>query len=321
MSDFNYLNIQKAYEIIKHAVDKTPLITNDYINHLLDAKVYFKLENLQKTGSFKLRGATNKISQLSKEHKLRGFVAYSSGNHAQAVAYASLQENISAKIIMPNNAPKIKIENTKKYKAEVILYDPQKEIREEIGKEIEKKENRILIKPYDDYDIIAGQGTAGYEISQDLANLSITPDIYLCCCGGGGLIAGTSTYLKYKYPNIKSFAVEPYGFEDTKISLINKKIISNKPGFSSICDAIITPQPGQLTFPINIKTLSGGIVVEDDEVKNSIKILAEHLKIIVEPGGAVAATAALTKKINLKNKTVVVMISGGNIDLDRFSGL
>ena len=321
MSDFSYLNIQKAYEIIKHAVDKTPLITNDYINHLLDAKVYFKLENLQKTGSFKLRGATNKISQLSKEHKLRGLVAYSSGNHAQAVAYASLRENISAKIIMPNNAPKIKIENTKKYKAEVILYDPQKEIREEIGKEIEKKENRILIKPYDDYDIIAGQGTAGYEISQDLANLSITPDIYLCCCGGGGLIAGTSTYLKYKYPNIKSFAVEPYGFEDTKISLINKKIISNKPGFSSICDAIITPQPGQLTFPINIKTLSGGIVVEDDEVKHSIKILAEHLKIIVEPGGAVAATAALTKKINLKNKTVVVMISGGNIDLDRFSSL
>ena len=241
MSDFNYLNIQKAYEIIKQAVDKTPLITNDYINNLLDAKVYFKLENLQKTGSFKLRGATNKISQLSKEHKLRGLVAYSSGNHAQAVAYASLQENISAKIIMPNNAPKIKIENTKKYKAEVILYDPQKEIREEIGKEIEKKENRMLIKPYDDYDIIAGQGTAGYEISQDLANLSITPDIYLCCCGGGGLIAGTSTYLKYKYPNIKSFAVEPYGFEDTKISLINKKIISNKPGFSSICDAIITP--------------------------------------------------------------------------------
>ncbi len=321
MSDFSYLNIETAYENIKHDLDKTPLITNDYINQLLDAKVYFKLENLQKTGSFKLRGATNKISQLSKEQKLRGLVAYSSGNHAQAVAYASLQKNISAKIIMPNNAPKIKIENTKKYKAEVVLYDPQKEIREEIGKEIEKKENRMLIKPYDDYDIIAGQGTAGYEISQDLANLSITPDIYLCCCGGGGLVAGTSTYLKYKYPNIKSFAVEPYGFDDTKISLINKKIISNKPGFSSICDAIITPQPGQLTFPINLKTLSGGIVVEDDEVKNSIKLLAEHLKIVVEPGGAVAATAALTKKIDLKNKTVVVMISGGNIDLDKFSSL
>jgi len=321
MSDFSYLNIETAYENIKHDLDKTPLITNDYINQLLDAKIYFKLENLQKTGSFKLRGATNKISQLSKEQKLRGLVAYSSGNHAQAVAYASLQENISAKIIMPNNAPKIKIENTKKYKAEVVLYDPQKEIREEIGKEIAKKENRTLIKPYDDYDIIAGQGTAGYEIFQDLENLSVMPDIYLCCCGGGGLVAGTSTYLKYKYPNIKSFAVEPYGFDDTKVSLLNKKIISNKPGFNSICDAIITPQPGQLTFPINLKTLSGGIVVEDYEVKNSIKILAEHLKIVAEPGGAVAATAALTEKINLKNKTVVIMVSGGNIDLEMFRNL
>jgi len=321
MSDFNYLSIEAAYEKIKHNLDKTPLITNDYINKLLDAKVYFKLENLQKTGSFKLRGATNKISQLSKEQKLKGLVAYSSGNHAQAVAFASLQENISAKIIMPNNAPKIKIENTRKYKAEVILYDPQTEIREEIGKEFEKKENRTLIKPYDDYDIIAGQGTAGYEISQDLEKLSVIPDIYLCCCGGGGLIAGTSTYLKYKYPDMQSFAVEPYGFDDTKISLINKKIVSNKPGYNSICDAIITPQPGQLTFPINLRNLSGGIVVKDQEVKNSIKILAEHLKIVVEPGGAVAATAALMKKIDMKNKTVVVMVSGGNIDLDMFRNL
>ena len=222
---------------------------------------------------------------------------------------------------MPNNAPKIKIENTRKYKAEVILYDPQKEIREDIGNEIEKKENRILIKPYDDYDIIAGQGTAGYEITKDLENLSITPDMYLCCCGGGGLVAGTSTYLKYKYPNLTSYAAEPYGFDDTKISLFNKKITANKPGFQSICDAIITPQPGQLTFPINLKTLSGGIVVEDQEVKNSIKILAEHIKIVVEPGGAVAATAALYKKIDLKNQIVVVMISGGNIDLDIFRSL
>ena len=145
--------------------------------------------------------------------------------------------------------------------------------------------------------------------------------MYLCCCGGGGLVAGTSTYLKYKYPNLTSYAVEPYGFDDTKISLFNKKITANKPGFQSICDAIITPQPGQLTFPINLKTLSGGIVVEDQEVKNSIKILAEHLKIVVEPGGAVAATAALSKKIDLKNKIVVVMISGGNMDLDIFRSL
>ena len=321
MSNFNYLNIEEAYENIKQKLIKTPLVTNDYINKLLDSKVYFKLENLQTTGSFKLRGATNKISKLSKEEKSAGLVAYSSGNHAQAVGFASLQENISAKIIMPNNAPKIKIDNTHKSKAEVILYDPEKEIREDIGKEIARNENRTIIKPYDDYDIIAGQGTAAYEISEDLESLSIIPDIYLCCCGGGGLIAGTSTYLKYKYPNIQSFAVEPFGFDDTKKSLDSKRIVANKSGNSSICDAIITPQPGELTFPINLENLNGGLVVSDEEVKTSIKILAEHLKIVAEPGGAVAAAAALTKKINLKNKTVVVIISGGNIDLDMFSSL
>jgi len=321
MSKFNYVEIEAAYENIKHKLIKTPLITNDYINEILDSKVYFKLENLQTTGSFKLRGATNKISKLTEEQKLAGLVAYSSGNHAQAVGFASMQENISAKIIMPNNAPKIKIDNTHKYKAEVILYDPEKEMREDIGKEIARNENRTIIKPYDDHDIIAGQGTAAYEISQELENLSIIPDIYLCCCGGGGLIAGTSTYLKYKYPNIKSFAVEPFGFDDTKRSLDSKKIISNKPGHSSICDALFAQQPGELTFPINLENLNGGFVVSDAEVKKSIKILAEHLKIIVEPGGAVAATAALTNKINIKNKTVIVIISGGNIDLDMFISL
>ena len=321
MTKFNYLHVEEAYHNIKNKVVKTPLITNDYINKILDSKIYFKLENLQTTGSFKLRGATNKISKLLKKQKSQGLVAYSSGNHAQAVGFASLQENISAKIIMPNNAPKIKIQNTLKYKADVILYNPEKEFREDIGKTIARNENRTIIKPYDDYDIIAGQGTAAYEISEDLERLSITPDIYLCCCGGGGLIAGTSTYLKYKYPNIQSFAVEPFGFDDTKKSLDNNRIITNKSGYSSICDAIITPQPGELTFPINLINLNGGLVVSDEEVKKSIKTLAEHLKIIAEPGGAVAATAALEKKIDLKSKTVVVMISGGNIDLEIFSSV
>ena len=202
MFDFNYLNIVEAYKNIKSKVLKTPLISNDFINNLIGGKIYFKLENLQNTGSFKLRGASNKISKLTLENKANGLVAYSSGNHAQAVAFASLQENISAKIIMPKNAPKIKIDNTQSYGAEVILYDPKTEIREEIGQNIATTENRTLIKPYDDFDIIAGQGTAGYEIAEELNHLSITPDIYLCCCGGGGLIAGTTIYLKYKFPKM-----------------------------------------------------------------------------------------------------------------------
>ena len=319
--NFSYKNIDSAYTEIKNNIIRTPLISSDYINTQLNSKVFFKLENLQTTGSFKYRGAYYKISKLSDENKKNGVVAYSSGNHAQAVAYASLQKNISCKIIMPKNAPKIKIENTKKYKAEVILYDPKTESRESIGEKISIEENRSLIRPYDDIDIVSGQGTAGKEIYEQLMQNSIIPDIYVCCCGGGGLIAGTSTYLKDKLPNIKSYSAEPFGFDDTKKSLNSGKILSNEKGHQSICDAIVTPQPGIVTFPINLKNLENGLVVKDEEVKNAIKYLSEHLKIIVEPGGAVAATAVLTEKIKVKNKTVVVMISGGNIDLEMFKSL
>ncbi len=316
--NFTHKNIDEAYDRINDKIIKTPLVSNDYINNLLDAEVYFKLENLQNTGSFKLRGATNKISTLSGDLINNGVVAYSSGNHAQAVAYAAYQKKISAKIIMPKNAPKIKINNTKKYGAEVILYDAFFESREKIGNEIKFKENRSLIKPYDDIDIVAGQGTAGIEIVEDLNNLSIIPDIYLCCCGGGGLIAGTSTYLKHKFPNLKVYSVEPSGFDDTKKSLENKKIVENSSNSKSICDALLAPKPGDITFPINLKNLEGGISVSDKEVKKTLIFLSEYLKIIVEPGGAVAAAALLNKKINAKNKKIIVMISGGNIDLELF---
>ena len=317
----SFKDIEIAYKKIKDFITKTPLVSNDYINNLLDAEVYFKLENLQNTGSFKLRGATHKILTLSSDIIDNGVVAYSSGNHAQAVAYAAMQKNISAKIIMPKNAPKIKIENTKEYGAEVILYDAFFESREKIGNDIKEKENRSLIKPYDDVAIIAGQGTAGVEIAEDLKKISVTPDIYLCCCGGGGLIAGTSTYLKHEFPSLKSYSIEPEGFDDTKISLENKKIIKNPSNTESICDALLAPMPGDITFPINLKNLEGGISVSDEEVKKTIIFLSEHLKIVVEPGGAVAVAALLNKKINVKNKKIVVMISGGNIDLDLFSSL
>ncbi len=317
----NFRDIEIAYKKISDFIIKTPLTSNDYINNLLDAEVYFKLENLQNTGSFKLRGATHKISKLSSDIINNGVVAYSSGNHAQAVAYAALQKNVSAKIIMPKNAPKIKINNTKAYGAEVILYDTFFESREKIGNDIKEKENKSLIKPYDDIDVIAGQGTAGIEIADDLKKLSVKPDIYLCCCGGGGLIAGTSTYLKHEFPNLKTYSVEPNGFDDTKISLENKKITKNFLNTESICDALLAPKPGNITFPINLKNLDGGISVSDEEVKKTIILLSEHLKIIVEPGGAVAAAALFNKKINIRNKKIIVMISGGNIDLELFRSL
>ena len=319
--DFSYKNVEQANRKIKGSIRKTPLVTNDFINNLLDSEIYFKLENLQDTGSFKLRGATHKISTLSDKIINNGVVAYSSGNHAQAVAYAAMKKQISAKIIMPKNAPKIKIHNTKKYGADVVLYDEFFENREIIGNNIQENENRYLIKPYDDLDIIAGQGTTAIEMAEDLKKLSVTPDMYLCCCGGGGLIAGTSTYLKYKFPNINCHSVEPEGFDDTKISLENKKILANSGMHKSICDALLAPMPGEITFPINFKNLSKGVSVSDSEVKETIILLSEHLKIVVEPGGAVAAAALLNKKIDTTNKKIIVMISGGNIDLDLFRSI
>ncbi len=319
MSKIDYNDINKAYNLISSYLIKTPLVTNDHINKITGAKVYFKLENFQLTGSFKFRGATHKISKLTESEKKNGVIAYSSGNHAQAVAYASMQRNINAKIVMPSSAPKIKINNTKKYGAEIIFYDPLKETREQIGEEIASKESRKIIKPYDDYDIIAGQGTAAKEIVDDFNQFKITPDLYVCCCGGGGLTAGTTTYFKSIYPNISAFCVEPEDFDDTKKSLETGERKRNSEDSYSICDALLAPEPGELTFEINKVLLDGGITVTDKEVKNTIIFLAEHLKIICEPGGAVAAAAIINEKIDIKNKNVVVMISGGNIDAEIFT--
>ena len=321
MTNFNYTYIEDAHDRIRSSVLKTPLVVSEHINYLTNANVFFKLENLQWTGSFKLRGAINKITQLNSKEKQKGIIAYSSGNHAQAVAYASKINNIAATIIMPKNAPYIKINNTKNYGAEVILYDPLTDNRENIAHEISKEKGKTIIKPYDDEDIIAGQGTAGKEIVEDLLNLRISPDIYLCCCGGGGLIAGTSTYLKYQFPNIRCYSVEPEEFNDTQVSLSKKKITSIKEGSQSICDALLAPQPGDITFEINKQTLKEGLSVTDNEIKKTIILLAENLKIIAEPGGAVAATALLNNKIDTTNKTIIVMISGGNIDNKLFSNI
>ena len=313
--------IDKANERIQSLIVKTPLISNETINKITNANVYFKLENLQRTGSFKLRGASNKISQLTTEEKSKGVVAYSSGNHAQAVAYASSFHSIQSTIVMPKNAPLTKIQNTKKYGAKVILYDTINQKREKIAQEIAFNEDKTIIKPYDDLDIIAGQGTVGKEIVEQLQEKNIKPDIYLCCCGGGGLIAGSSIYLKHTFTNIENFAVEPDQFNDTQLSLKKKSIISNKESAHSICDALLAPQPGVITFPINKLILNGGLTVSDKEVKHTIVELAENIKVVVEPGGAVAAAALLTNKINVKNKNVVVMISGGNIDYNLFSSI
>ena len=312
-------DIDKAHSIIKPLITATPLITNEEINAHVNANVYFKPENLQLTGSFKIRGATYKISLLSEQQKQKGVVTYSSGNHAQAVALASFNQGIQATIVMPDNAPKVKIENTKRYGANIIFYNRNKESRETIGEQIALETGKTLIKPYDDIDIIAGQGTVGKEIAEQLNEIKVTPDIYLCCVGGGGLIAGSSFYLKRNFSSIDNYSVEPEDFNDTLLSLRQNDIVSNKSSSSSICDALLASQPGKITFEINQSTLKKGLDVSDQEVRKTIKILAETLKLMVEPGGAVAAAALLSKKIEVKNKNIVVMLSGGNIDRELFS--
>ena len=313
--------IDDAHKRIYSFIRRTPLIMSETINKYFDANVFFKLENLQITGSFKIRGASNKIYQLTEEQKKRGIVAYSSGNHAQAVAYISKLFEINATIVMPNNAPLVKINNTKNYGAEVVLHDAQESTREKVAEEIAYKYKKTIIKPFDDPDIILGQGTVGKELTEQLVERKINPDIYLCCCGGGGLIAGSSSYLKNSFPKIQNYSVEPEQYNDTEISLKNNKIVSNDESAKSICDALLAHQPGELTFPINQITLQGGLSVNDQEVKETIIKLAEDIKVVAEPGGAVAAAALFNKKINVKNKNVVVMISGGNIDHTFFSSI
>ncbi len=313
-------DIQLAAERLQGKVVRTPLIESDCLNDALGGRVLFKAECLQRTGSFKIRGATNKLSSLDAHQRRQGVVAYSSGNHAQGVAAAAKLLGIRAKIVIPRDAPELKLANTRAYGASVVLYERETEDREAITDNIAREEGLTIIRPYDDELVIAGQGTVGLEIMQQLQQNAISVDAILCPCGGGGLIAGTSTAIKSKLPDIEIFAVEPEGFDDTRRSLLAGERLSNTPGTSSICDAIVTPKPGELTFEINRNTLAGGFAVSDTAVVEAMVEAYRRLKLVVEPGGAVALAALLSGAFPLDGKTVVVILSGGNMDIQSFAG-
>ncbi|MGL5117353.1 MAG: threonine ammonia-lyase [Beijerinckiaceae bacterium] len=296
-----------------HAV-LTPLLSSPALDERTGGRIHVKAEPLQRTGSFKFRGAHNRLSQLTEAERKAGVVAYSSGNHAQAVAYAARSFGIAATIIMPRDAPALKIENTKGYGARVILYDRFGESREAIGVKVAAETNAIIVPPYDDPYVMAGQGTVGIEIAGQLAALGLSADVLLCCCGGGGLMAGVSTAMRELSPGTAIYAVEPERFDDTRRSLAAGTQVANEPGPMSICDAIVTPMPGKLTFPINLSLLSGGLAVSDAEAAEAVAFAARELKVTAEPGGAVALAAALSGKLDLAGKTVAVVLSGGNID-------
>ena len=301
---------------MKGKIVKTPLLQSDYLNKKLKSNIYLKAENLQTIGAFKFRGAMNTILQLADD--VKKVVAWSSGNHAQAVAAAAKLTGRKATIVMPEDSPKTKLNGTLEWGANIVKYNRNNESREEIGKAIAKEQNAIIIPPFDDINVIIGQGTAGLEAADQLNELKVKPDIVLCCCGGGGLIAGVSTAIKAEFPNADIYAVEPENFDDTKKSLESKTIIENSMKYTSICDALLANKPGDITFKINKKNLTGGITVSDKEALIGMNTAFKHLKIVLEPGGAVALAAALTNKINIINKNVLVIASGGNVDNEVF---
>tara|TARA_B100001057_G_scaffold499622_1_gene611016 strand:- start:932 stop:1900 length:969 start_codon:yes stop_codon:yes gene_type:complete len=297
----------------------TPLLNSPFIDELVGRPTYLKAECLQHSGSFKFRGAFSAISALGKKERETGILAYSSGNHAQGIAMAATMHNIPSTVIMPKDAPKIKIENTIKLGAEVILYDRYNESRELIGEKLQRKFGTVLVKPYDDSNVIAGQGTAGLEIATQAKEIGIEEADLLVCCGGGGLTSGIALACAENAQNFKVRPVEPAGYDDVVRSLKSGKRETNDNNASSLCDAIVTPSPGILTFPILKEFCHSGLVVKESEVLKAMRIAFERLKIVIEPGGAVALAAALYHSKLLDSKTIIVVASGGNVDPQTFS--
>ena len=312
-------DVRKAAGRLDGVALRTPLLTNAALDAATGGRVFLKVESLQHTGSFKFRGAYNRLVQLSPDERARGVVAFSSGNHAQGVAYAAQRLSLAATIVMPADAPAIKVANTKAYGAEVILYDRHGESREAIGARLASERGATLVPSYDDRHIIAGQGTCGLEIGEQLRALGVTPDVALVCTGGGGLIAGCALALRDAFPDVSIHPVEPQAFDDTARSLAAGRRMANAPEARSICDALLAPTPGVLTFALNSRLLAAGLRVSDAEAAAAVAFAFTRLKLVLEPGGAVALAAALCGRTPLEGRTAVVVLSGGNVDPEVFS--
>jgi len=306
--------IKEAAARIAGHIHRTPVITSRSFNERAGREVFFKCENLQRAGAFKIRGATNKILSLSDEEKRRGVAAFSSGNHAQAVALASREAGTRAVIAMPDDAPKAKVAATRGYGAEIIFYDRLKQDREQVAIEIAERDRRVMVPPYDDYLILAGQGTCGLEFLEDVPDL----DCLLAPCSGGGLFAGVSTAAKAINPGIRCFPVEPDTADDTRQSFLKGERVSIPPP-PTIADGLRVQSPGTLTFPVLQETAEDVLTVSDDEIIETIKFLLFRAKLLVEPSGAAAAAAVLTGKLPSDARRVGVVLSGGNIDAELLS--
>ena len=307
-------DIEHALERLSGAALRTPLLRCAELSERAGASVLIKPENLQHIGAFKFRGAYDRLAQLNRDEHQAGVVAFSSGNHAQGVAYAAKLLGIPATIVMPTDAPRIKLENTRRLGAEVRLYERQDESREQIASAIAAERGAVLVPSYDDPEVIAGQGTCGYELVEQAAALGMRPAALLVPCGGGGLLAGVSTAVRALLPETVIYGVEPENFDDHARSW-KSGVRESVPGtHSTSCDSLMTPTPGALTWSINQTTVSDFLVVSEDEVRHAVSFAFRYLKLVVEPGGAVALAALLSKKLNLEGQELALILSGGNID-------
>ncbi len=314
-------DIEAAAQRLSGVAVRTPLINAPVLDARLGARVFLKAETLQRTGSFKFRGAYNKIASIAPERRSAGVVAYSSGNHAQGVAAAARLLGLRATIVMPSDAPRLKRERTAALGAEIVLYDRDREDRAAIAHKIANERGATLVPPFDDPLIVAGQGTIGREMVEDLSALGLRPELVLVGCSGGGLIAGIALGVKPRVPEAVFYAVEPEGFDDTLRSFKSGERERNARMSGSICDALLTDRPGEITFPINRALVGQGLTVSDEEVARAVRYAFDELKLVVEPGGAVGLAAMLAGKVDVAGKVVVGVLSGGNVDAAMFAKL
>jgi len=311
-------DIRAAAQRIQGRAVRTPFLFAPAASKASGARVFIKAEVLQRTGSFKFRGAMSRLTLLTADELRRGVVAFSSGNHAQAVAAAARELGTSAVIVMPADAPALKISNTRGYGAEVVLYDRVKEDRVAIGKRLSSERGLVLVPPFDDYHVMAGQGTIGLEIAEDAGALGVVPELVFVPCSGGGLAAGVATALAGTLPGTRLVAAEPENYDDLVRSLAAGARVGNAPGALSICDALMSDKPGELTFPILQSLHASAVAVSEAEVLAAMRHAFFELKLVAEPGGAAALASVLSGKVDVKGKTIAVVLSGGNVDAAMF---
>ena len=314
-----FADVQAAARRLEGITLRTPLLENARVNAKLGGRLFIKAECLQRTGSFKLRGAYNFLSLMSEADRRKGAVGWSSGNHAQGLAEAARLMGMKATIVMPADAPALKVANTRASGAEVVLYDRVKDSREEIGLGIARTTGATVVPPYDHPWILTGQGTAGLELVDQAKAAGVTLDAVAAPCSGGGLVTGIALAVKGLSPTTSVHSGEPAGFDDLARSLATGAKRKNDKLSGSICDALLAPTPGDVTFPLAQKLLGPGLVVTDDEVLDAMELAFREFKLVVEPGGAVALAAALTGKLPVKGRAVAVVCSGGNVDHATFA--